>query len=64
MLEFSIDCLYNVVVVLYFILFVIIFIFLFGNLFVVIIFERFLVLADDEGLYDIEEVVEIIKYMI
>ena len=64
MLESSIDCSYNAAAVPYFISFVIISIFLLGNLFVAIILERFSVSADDEGLYDTEEVVEIIKHTI
>ena len=62
--ESSIDCSYNAAAVPYFISFVIISIFLLGNLFVAIILERFSVSADDEGLYDTEEVVEIIKHTI
>ena len=62
--ESSIDCEINGTAIPYFLSFVAISIFLLGNLFIAIILERFSVSADEEGLYDTAEVVEIIKHTI
>ncbi|XP_022840535.1 Voltage-dependent channel, four helix bundle domain, partial [Ostreococcus tauri] len=64
MSESSIDCDYNYIAIPYFISFVVVSIFLLGNLFVAIILERFSVTADQEGVYDASEVIEIIKHTI
>lgn len=62
--ESIIDCSHRVAAIPYFLSFVIISIFLLGNLFVAIILERFTVSSDEEGLYDAQEAVEIIKHTI
>jgi len=62
--ESDMTCSYNYLAVPYFLSFVIITIFLLGNLFVAIVLERFATSAEEEGLYDVEEVVEIIKHTI
>jgi len=62
--ESIIDCSHRAAAIPYFLSFVVISIFLLGNLFVAIILERFTVSSDEEGLYDAQEVVEIIKHTI
>ena len=62
--ESIIDCSHRAAAIPYFLSFVIISIFLLGNLFVAIILERFTVSSDEEGLYDAQEAVEIIKHTI
>lgn len=62
--ESIIDCSHRAAAIPYFLSFVVISIFLLGNLFVAIILERFTVSSDEEGLYDAQEAVEIIKHTI